>query len=460
MGEDTLQKYSSFEFLDTLPAQVDYVSCRMLNGSGTEVSAGTASYNSQTRQVSYQFSSSYLQNTMAYNGEIYTLEITCRVNSSAVGGQSFNNTGTIKFNNMPVTTNTVTVTPQYKITTEVVNGTISSSIYNISKGENKTINYSPNTGYMIKSITVDGVDQNISTFKDNYTFSNISADHHIKVVYEAIPNKTLTITKVWQDWDDMYSIRPTNLNIDVLQNNVKYSTVTLTSSNAITGDSNTWRTTVSVPQYDKYRNELTYTIQEDEANENIKYFYVTPTYDQSTLTVTNRAIYVPGIEPNSYPSYTITIKKEIINNNNQKATALDFEKLKLDINSTYQFPIVLKEMNRTVSKVNNQLVESYSGYSGKTYQGILTNKGDLVFNNIPAGKYEISENAVQYFTFVGIEKLDGTTGVSFSNEDGKYFITISGLTASDEDITVKVTNKIDSFRPYDEKDSENNFFKQ
>lgn len=273
--------------------------------------------------------------------------------------------------------------------------------------------------------------------------------------------KSLTITKIWQDWDDMYSVRPTSLNITILQNGKAYQTITLSASNAVSGDSNSWRKTISnVPKYDSNGVLYTYTIQEDIENENIKYFYVTPTYDQSTLTVTNRAIYVPPVTQNGYLYYVITVKKEIINNDNQKAMALDFEKLKLDINSTYQFPIVLKEMNRTVSKVGKQLVESYSGYSGKTYQGIVTNKGDLVFNNIPAGKYEISENAVQYFTFVDIEKLDGTTGVNFSQEDGKYFITISGLTASDEDITVKITNKIEPSRPYDEKDSENNFFKQ
>ena len=106
--------------------------------------------------------------------------------------------------------------------------------------------------------------------------------------------KSLTITKIWQDWDDMYSVRPTSLNITILQNGKAYQTITLSASNAVSGDSNSWRKTISnVPKYDSNGVLYTYTIQEDMENENIKYFYVTPTYDQSTLTVTNRAIYVP-----------------------------------------------------------------------------------------------------------------------------------------------------------------------
>lgn len=463
MGEDTLQKYISFEFLDTLPSQVDYVSCRMLNGSGTEVSAGTASYNSQTRQLSYQFSSTYLQNTMAYNGETYTLEITCRINSSAVGGQSFNNTGTIKFNNMPVTTNTVTVTPQYKITTEVINGTITPSIFNIHGGSNETISYSPNPGYMIQSVTVDGVAQSITSFPDYYTFSNISADHHIKVVYEPIPNKTITITKIWNDRNNEYNTRPSSLKINVLQNSSVFSNVVMTSSNAIATDSNKWTITTTVPERDQYRNILTYTIEEDTTNINLRYFYETPIYDQSKLTVTNTAQFIPTTS-NEHPEYKIIIHKDIVDKDNNIADSEDFEQVALDINDTYNFAITLKELNRIVTNTGTSLVESYNGYSGKVFNGIVTNKGDLVFNlgDEGYGKYEISENLNQYFDFIDIEKLNdefNTSGASFSKENGKYYITLSGITGEFEQISVKVTNQIKPDRPYNKTEDKENLFK-
>ena len=73
-----------------------------------------------------------------------------------------------------------------EIVTEVVGGTITPSITNIKYGEDKTISYSPNNPerQYIKSITVDG--QEIGTEKGNdnsYTFSNITDNHTIKVVY-------------------------------------------------------------------------------------------------------------------------------------------------------------------------------------------------------------------------------------------------------------------------------------
>ena len=78
------------------------------------------------------------------------------------------------------------------------------------------------------------------------------------------------------------------------------------------------------------------------------------------------------------------------------------------------------------------MLESYNGYSGNVYNGIVTNKGNLVFNKIPAGKYEISEGFVQYFSFVNFTELSSTEGAKLTKENGKYYITISGITTNDE----------------------------
>lgn len=72
------------------------------------------------------------------------------------------------------------------ITTEVIGGTIDPSIINIKDGENKTINYTPNQNYYLKSITVDGTpltNEQLVTYKNGYTFSNITENHTIKVEY-------------------------------------------------------------------------------------------------------------------------------------------------------------------------------------------------------------------------------------------------------------------------------------
>ena len=72
---------------------------------------------------------------------------------------------------------------KYDITTSVTGGTIDQSV-TVDKGDNKTINYKPNEGYELKSITVDGVKIDITKYPDSYTFEDIAANHDIKVVYE------------------------------------------------------------------------------------------------------------------------------------------------------------------------------------------------------------------------------------------------------------------------------------
>ena len=79
------------------------------------------------------------------------------------------------------------------ITTEVINGTITQTITRITDGENKSVSYAPNENYYLKSITVDGVAlsaEELVTFKDSYTFSNITENHSIKVEYSAKPTVT------------------------------------------------------------------------------------------------------------------------------------------------------------------------------------------------------------------------------------------------------------------------------
>lgn len=462
LGENILIKYNSLVFEDTLPIEVTYVNATM-TCNNTIVNAGTLTYDSSNHKVSYTFSSDYLKNTMTYNGETYTLTITCTVNNNARPGVSFTNQGKVLFNDIPNISNTVSTIPVYKITTEVINGTITPSIFNIHGGSNETISYSPNPGYMIQSVTVDGVEQSITSFSDYYTFSNISADHHIKVVYEPIPNKTITITKIWNDRNNEYNTRPASLKINVLQNGSVFSNVVMTSSNAIATDSNKWTITTTVPERDQYRNILTYTIEEDTTNINLRYFYETPIYDQSKLTVTNVAQFIPT-ETNEYPEYKIIVHKNIVDKDNNIADSEDFEQVALDINDTYNFAITLKELNRIVTNTGTSLVESYNGYSGNVINGIVTNKGDLIFNlgDEGYGKYEISENVNQYFDFVDIEKLNdefNTSGASFSKENGKYYITLSGITGQFEQISVKVTNQIKPDRPYNETEDKENLFK-
>ena len=73
----------------------------------------------------------------------------------------------------------------YKIETNVINGTIDESIYNVSESDNKTINYSPkDDSYYLKRITINNEDiALVDAIKNLFTFMNINRDNTIEVEY-------------------------------------------------------------------------------------------------------------------------------------------------------------------------------------------------------------------------------------------------------------------------------------
>ena len=73
----------------------------------------------------------------------------------------------------------------HTITTSVEGGTITPTpkIENITDGENKKITYTPGNNKYLKSIKVDNQLVDVSTYPNSYTFSNITEDHTIHVVY-------------------------------------------------------------------------------------------------------------------------------------------------------------------------------------------------------------------------------------------------------------------------------------
>lgn len=71
----------------------------------------------------------------------------------------------------------------YTIVTEVVNGSIDKSIYNIVPGTDEKVSYIPDPKHHIVSVTVDGKEADPKTFSEIYAFDNVQADHAIKVVF-------------------------------------------------------------------------------------------------------------------------------------------------------------------------------------------------------------------------------------------------------------------------------------
>ncbi|MCD8195790.1 MAG: DUF11 domain-containing protein, partial [Lachnospiraceae bacterium] len=87
-----------------------------------------------------------------------------------------------------------------EIITEVVNGTITEADDCIPYGSDKVIEYVPEEGYLLKSVTVDGESVDITQYPDSYTFTDVQEDHEIKVVYVK-PAMGKSVTKEGVDVD-------------------------------------------------------------------------------------------------------------------------------------------------------------------------------------------------------------------------------------------------------------------
>lgn len=77
----------------------------------------------------------------------------------------------------------------YKIITSVENGKISTSDHNVAQGDRKEIIYKANEGYRLKEIIVDGIklnDEQLKASSNEYIFTNVNANHEIKVIYEKV----------------------------------------------------------------------------------------------------------------------------------------------------------------------------------------------------------------------------------------------------------------------------------
>ena len=72
---------------------------------------------------------------------------------------------------------------KHTITVSVTGGTASpSGAVQVEDGKDQTITFTPNSGYELKSVTVDNAPASLTG--NSYTFTNVTADHSIAVVYE------------------------------------------------------------------------------------------------------------------------------------------------------------------------------------------------------------------------------------------------------------------------------------
>ena len=78
-------------------------------------------------------------------------------------------------------------------TSSAEHGSVSES-GDVSRGEEKTISYTADSGYRLAKLSVDGSYLPVTEYPDRYTFSDVQADHTLAVTFEPVPTTTPTPT--------------------------------------------------------------------------------------------------------------------------------------------------------------------------------------------------------------------------------------------------------------------------
>ena len=119
-----------------------------------------------------------------------------------------------------------------------------------------------------------------------------------------------------------------------------------------------------------------------------------------------------------------------------------FEKLQLKRDDLYKFQVSMK--NRE---------------TGDTISVQIDNKNTVTVREVPIGTYVITEKDDMYFDFVSMEALNSVEGVTFEKVGNDYILTITDAASDEETLQIKVNNKIEPDRPYEDKEEKENLFK-
>ena len=119
-----------------------------------------------------------------------------------------------------------------------------------------------------------------------------------------------------------------------------------------------------------------------------------------------------------------------------------FEKLKLEKDALYKFQVSMKntETNDIISVP-------------------IDNKKAVTINEIPIGTYIITEKDDMFFDFVSMEALNSVEGITFEKVGNDYVLTITKDASEEGTLQIKVNNKIETDRPYEDKEEKENLFK-
>ena len=135
------------------------------------------------------------------------------------------------------------------------------------------------------------------------------------------------------------------------------------------------------------------------------------------------------------PEFKIQFLKEII------ATDEAWDNMQLNKNALYNFQVSMK--NRETGDIISVQID---------------NKNTVTVREVPIGTYTITEKDDMYFDFVSMEALNSVEGVTFEKVGNDYILTITDAASDEETLQIKVNNKIEPDRPYEDKEEKENLF--
>ena len=151
-----------------------------------------------------------------------------------------------------------------------------------------------------------------------------------------------------------------------------------------------------------------------------------------------------SVDEDNLPSITLNFRKEI------EGTDSEFENMKLDKAAQQTFMIRLTDLTANEDGSYNRIT------------ALLKSNQELIISQIPVGTYLLEELNDNYFDFVDFSNNNNSEivieGVTLEQTDQGYIITVSENLTENIEFNIKVTNEIEQFRPYEDKDNKENLF--
>ena len=290
--------------------------------------------------------------------------------------------------------------------TQTANGTTSpESIDSVTYGSTKTFTFTPNTGYHIASISIDGTTLTDSQIQDaisnGYTFQNISANHTITATF-AISTYTVKLTK-----NNGGTVSP---NTDVTVNYGDDLTFTFTA------DTGYYVASVVVDESTLTDNDLAnaiangYSFSNITKDHTINVYFAIQTFTVNVNCGDNGTVSPSGkLTANYGESLTFTITPD----ENYGISYIDLNGNKIPNNSTITINNITKNQTLKVVFVKVFLITTSCGENGTISTSTTVALGEeKTFNFYPNTGYKIKDvkidnesiGPVQNYTFTNIDK--------------------------------------------------------